>query len=153
MKTARTKLLYLAMFAVIAAPCAVAYVGMKPILQLLVISILALFLGGRLVLYSVAWSFLLTAIPTGLLLVAGTTAISIKLLLAADPPVTSSGHPVMPIGQVVLGGSIGLTVGAVVATLYFLKLSRDPKWETRLVASVTVVLALALVADRLLNLV
>ena len=86
MKTARTKLLYLAMFAVIAAPCAVAYVGMKPILQLLVISILALFLGGRLVLYSVAWSFLLTAIPTGLLLVAGTTAISIKLLLAADPP-------------------------------------------------------------------
>lgn len=74
-----------------------------------------------------------------------------QLAVWAFPPVTPGGHPVMPTGQIFLGGGLGLLLGVALLVVYFKSTLREKRLEGWWLAGLGAVLFMVLLADQFLG--
>jgi len=78
-------------------------------------------------------------------------SVSLAFALTTFPARAESGHgvmPVMPVGQVLLGGAAGIALGGC-ATLGYFRALRQPSVETRYLFALAALLPLLLIVDLL----
>ena len=153
LSSAKNIALYVALFAFCAVPITAVFVSMKMVPQVLALALILVSIGLHLTIQRTNWKAHVLVPLLFLILLCAPVVALIQVLLWVAPPVTADGHPVMAIGQVVLGGGAGILLGLFLNYLYFFRGIRDFRLETWLVLSIACLCLMGFMLDRVLNLI
>ena len=111
------------------ATLAVVTFQVKPGAQLVSLGLLVAVAFLRGLFHKMTWSHHPLTATIALIFLGASVATHIQIALWLSPPRPPDGHPVMPVGQTVLGAAVGLTFWGIVTWLYFKRLKREKRAE------------------------
>lgn len=126
-----------------------AYTGVKPVPQLIVLGLVLVLGGLHGFFWGKAWKRYLLAPLIILMLLTASLVSFVQLGLWLFPPVTPEGRGVMPIGQTFGGIAIGFAFCVLLSWLYFARFKPDDRLEAAWTCITFAALAIAFFVDLL----
>ncbi len=143
--------LLIALFVFLAGPLTAAFIHLKFLPQILILSLLFSSIGLQLTVNEAPWRRYVFAPSIFLILLFAPVVTLIEGFLWIAPPFTADGHPVMALGQVAAGAGLGVLIGLFINYRYFFRLARDSRMDTWMVCAVATSCSIGFLLDRVLN--